>query len=292
MLGRTEFIPFLDYPARWDVPGEPHDPKNTLNTVRNGMNSVLRPGAFVPFDERRAVRIYQRNLPHWRQAGCTYFVTFRLADSIPESMRRQWEEEKEHWLARQGIAYDGEHGRWREVLARLPTREQFRFEQHFNRQVQSCLDRGLGECPLREPAWVMALRDELVRDDGIRHHLGDFVIMPNHVHLLITPIGDEDVERNSFRSAAPERNKFRSTKLELILKSIKGASAVACNRLCHRSGTFWQADSYDHIVRSLEQLCAYRDYIARNPVLAQIDLPVIGLYRAHWMDVWLGAGTE
>jgi putative transposase len=144
--------------------------------------------------------------------------------------------------------------------------------------VQSCLDRGLGECHLRDPVCATALREELLRDDGHRHHLGDFVIVPNHVHLLITPV-DNDVERNS----------FRSTKLELILKSIKGASAVACNRLCHRTGSLWQADSYDHIVRSLGQLSAYREYIARNPMLAHLELPAQALYRADWMDVWFHA---
>lgn len=243
------------------------------------MNSVLRPPWLVPFSEYRAVRIYQRDLPHWRQDGCTYFVTFRLADSVPDGVRRQWEHEKEQWLARQGIAYDGERGRWREALRGLPERERFRFEQHFNRRVQSCLDRGLGECHLRELACATALRDELLRDDGCRHHLGDFVIMPNHVHLLITP-----VERNSFRSSTG-----KSTELELILKSIKGASAVACNRLRRRTGAFWQADSYDHIVRSLEQLTAYRDYIARNPILAHLELPAQAHYRADWMDAWLHA---
>ncbi len=282
----------------------------------NAMNFVLRPAFFVPFDERRAVRIYDRNLPHWRQDGCTYYVTFRLADSIPDSVRREWEQEKQKWLERHGIAYDGEKGCWRKAFHRLPPREQFRFEHHFNRRVQSCLDRGLGECHLREPECAAALKDELVRDVGRRHHMGDFVIMPNHVHALITPVGDEavvernsfrstlgdDAERNELRSSTPERNEFRSTlsdqseryefrstKLELILKSIKGTSAVACNRLRHRTGSLWQADSYDHIVRSLEQLCAYREYIARNPVLAHLELPPQAIYRADWMDAWLRA---
>jgi putative transposase len=183
------------------------------------MNSVLRPAWFVPFDELRAVRIYQRNLPHWRQDGCTYFVTLRLRDSIPESVRRQREEEKSQSLERLGIAYDGERGRWRDAFHRLPPIEQFRFEQHFNRQVQSCLDRGLGECHLRDPACATELRDEVLRDDGRLHHMGDFVIMPNHVHMLITPIAAQAVERNSFRSTESddgERNEFRSTKLELL----------------------------------------------------------------------------
>ncbi len=191
------------------------------------MNSVLlRPTCFVPFDERRAVRIYQRNLPHWRQDGCTYFVTFRLADSVPDSVRREWEQEKKQWLERHSVSYDGERGHWREAFQRLSPGERFLFEQHFNRRVQSCLDRGLGECHLRDPACATVLREELRRDDCHRHHLGDFVIMPNHVHLLITPF--DDVEPNS----------FCSTELEQILKSIKGASAAACNRLCHRTGSF------------------------------------------------------
>ncbi len=191
-------------------------------------------------------------------------------------MRRQWEQEKKQWLAHHGITYDGERGRWREAVHRLASGEQFRFEHHFNRRVQSCLDRGLGDYHLRATECVTALREKLFRDDARRHHLGDFVIMPNHIHLLITPLGD-DFERNS----------FRSTKLEQILKSIKGPSAVACNRLLHRMCTFWQGDSYDHIIRSMEQLCAYREYIARNPALAHLELSPGCLYRAEWMDAWL-----
>ncbi len=247
------------------------------------MNSVLRPPRFVPYSEYRTVRIYERDLPHWRQDGGTYFVTFRLADSIPDGVRRQGVEEKKQWLERRGIAYDRERGHWREALHRLPQQEQFRFEKHFNRRVQSCLDRGLGECHLQELECITALRATLFRNDGCRHHLGDFVIMPNHVHLLITPVAEEEeVERNSFRSSSG-----KPTELERILKSIKGASAVACNRLRRRTGAFWQADSYDHIVRSLEPLSAYRECIARNPVLAHLELPPQAISRADWIDAWL-----
>ena len=73
------------------------------------MNSVLpRPAWLVAFDEYRAIRIYERNLPHWRQDGCTYFVTFRLADSIPVGVRQELEHEKKLWLLRHGIAYNEE----------------------------------------------------------------------------------------------------------------------------------------------------------------------------------------
>src|SRR5438445_9018315 len=106
-----------------------------MNSVLQRM-TIIRP-AFVPFDECRATRIYQRNLPHWRQEGVTYFVTFRLGDSIPEPVRRRWEEEKAAWLRARGIDYDGERGRWRVPFEKLPAADKFAFQKHFNRKVQS-----------------------------------------------------------------------------------------------------------------------------------------------------------
>ncbi|HKD37637.1 MAG TPA: hypothetical protein VKB78_12585, partial [Pirellulales bacterium] len=74
---------------------------------------------------------------------------------------------------------------------------------------------------------------------------------------------------------------------------IKGASAVECNRALGRSGAFWQADSYDHIVRSLEQLYQYRQYVADNPRKAGIQLLTSAYYIARWMDEWFtGLRTE
>src|SRR6266496_1708551 len=196
------------------------------------MNSDLRPTSLLPLDEQRAVRIYQRNLPHWRQDGCTYFVTFRLGDSIPDGVRREWDYQQSQWLQAHGIHYDGACGGWRAAFERLPKDEQLRFQKYFNRQVQSCLDRGIGDCWLRRLDCLHVARTQLLASDGNAYHLGDFVVMPNHVHMLITPV----VERNSFRSSERERE------LETLLKTIKGRSAVECNRLLGRTGTFWQAD--------------------------------------------------
>lgn len=245
---------------------------NESQSCSLGTSSELqRPTALVPFDEHQAVRIYQRNLPHWRQDGCTYFVTFRLVDSIPAGVQREWEYEQAAWLKARGIQYDGRRGSWRSQLRKLPQQEQFLFEKHFNRQVQACLDRGLGECWLKEPECINAVREQLFKADGQSHHLGDFVIMPNHVHLLTTPISGHE--------------------LEIIFKAIKGKSAIECNKAVERSGTVWQPESYDHIVRDLTQLVAYREYIAANPDKAGLRLPDAALYRADWMDAWLKQGA-
>ena len=233
----------------------------------NGTSSVLRPLEFAAFDEHQAVRIYQRNLPHWRQDRCTYFVTFRVVDSIPEGVRREWEYEQTMWLGARGIRYDGPRGSWRTELGKLSAKERHPFETHFNRQVQACLDRGLGACWLKETACIEAVREQLFKADGERHHLGDLVTMPNHVHLLTTPI--------------------EGYELELVLKAIKGKAAIECNKRLQRSGRFWQPESYDHIVRDLQQLVAYREYIGGNPARAGLDLPGEAVYRAEWMDAWL-----
>jgi type I restriction enzyme R subunit len=222
---------------------------------------------FVAFDERKAVRIYQRNLPHWRQAGVTYFVTFRLGDSIPEHVRTGWEDEKQTWLKAHGISYDGEKGHWGTAFSELTPQEQFRYQKHFNRAAETCLDRGVGCCALAQVQCSAIVRAALLAGDTARYHLGDFVIMPNHVHALVIPCQGEE--------------------LELVLKGIKGPTALGCNRALGRSGTFWQADSYDHIVRSLEQLAWYCNYIAENPRLAGISIVNDAYYRAEWMQNWL-----
>jgi type I restriction enzyme R subunit len=223
---------------------------------------MIRP-EFVPFDEHHAVRIYRRNLPHWRQAGATYFVTFRLGDSIPTRVVRQWEYEKQQWLTARGVP-----GKPR-PLDELSETEQAQYRKHFNRIFHAGLDKGLGHCHLKRPACLGLVRDRLLAHDGMSYHLGDFVIMPNHVHLLLVPA--------------------HGYELETILKAIKGSTARKCNQLLRRTGTFWQADSYDHIVRDLEQLVQFRGYIADNPNKAGIVVSPTALYRAEWMDQWFSS---
>jgi REP element-mobilizing transposase RayT len=227
------------------------------------VDTSLRP-AFLPFDEHNAVRIYRRNLPHWRQDGATYFVTFRLGDSIPQSVLDQWEYEKQAWLTARGIRCGGDGREWPRQLARLSESEQYQFHKHFNRLFHAALDEGRGACYLKVPGCLATLWEKLLENDGDSYHLGDFVAMPNHVHLLLLPCPGSE--------------------LEWLLKAIKGSAARGCNQLLGRSGRFWQPDSYDHIVRTLDQLVHFRQYIADNPKKAEIALAADALYHADWMD--------
>jgi hypothetical protein len=61
---------------------------------------------FKSFDPNAALRIYRRNLPHWRQRGSTYLVTFRQADSIPANVLRKWAGERDTWYRANGLTDD------------------------------------------------------------------------------------------------------------------------------------------------------------------------------------------
>jgi len=117
---------------------------------------------------------YRRNLPHLQPRGVSIFVTFRLADSLPSSLIRQWQDERK-WLAhleRTNPAH----------FARMATD----FERTWFAKFESVLD-GI-TCG---PTW---LKDERVADqvaaslhyrDGKVYRLDAFSIMPNHTHVVL-----------------------------------------------------------------------------------------------------------
>jgi type I restriction enzyme R subunit len=220
---------------------------------------------FIPFDELRAVRIYQKALPHWQQDGATYFVTFRLGDSVPAHVSRGWDDERRRWIAARDPTFS-DHSDVASAVARLSAVAQSKYHKHFNRKFQEYLDSGIGECHLRHKGCIEIMRHHILKHDGAACHVGDFVIMPNHVHVLLTPVSGE--------------------RLEGILRNIKGASSYDCHVALGRSGRFWQPESYDHIVRTLDQLQAYREYIAGNPEKAGIAIDPLAIYRAEWLDEW------
>jgi REP element-mobilizing transposase RayT len=110
-------------------------------------------------------------------------------------------------------------------------------------------------CKLDREPFPPAARDIILKhclhDDRKRFHLHAAVVMPDHVHLLLTPLQDE----NGWPYGLP-----------LILKLIKGISARNINRLQSRSGPVWQEESFDHVLRTNESFEEKLEYIRQNPV--------------------------
>lgn len=221
---------------------------------------------FVPFSPHRAIRIYRNNLPHWRQEGATYFITYRLADSMPADILEGWQREQRRWLAAREIAWDRD-GRWQHEFEKLPAKERYEYRKTFNRKLQAHLDSGYGSCLLKNAELRTLAEDALEYFHRERFWLGDYVLMPNHVHALMTPLS--------------------SYELEEILASVKRYSSKRINEARGGAGKLWQYETYDHLVRSRGELKQFRQYIAENPAKAGLREGEFGYVTQEWMDAWV-----
>ena len=221
----------LESVARASRPCSSGTPAEGRDSNRTGETPAL---LFTPFDPATTTAIHTRRLPHWQQPGCTYFVTFRLADSLPQDKLRQWYAEEEQWLAQHPEPHDE------------ATRAEY--QRRFPDRLQQWLDAGCGECLLRQREVADAVEQALRHFDGERYELGAFVIMPNHVHVLVTPLGEYALEE--------------------ILHSWKSFTAHEINRLLGQTGQVWQPEYFDHIVRNAHHVEQFAAYIAQNPIKA------------------------
>ena len=187
-------------------------------------------------DRHGEIGMTRRNLPHWEQKDAAYFVTFRLADAVPENILRRWKEELEAWRKFHPEPWNSD--------------TKHEYEKRFQDSREHWLDQGHGECILKKSDLAEILVNALRHFDRDRYFLDAFVVMPNHVHVLFQPA--------------------KGQALADILHSWKSFSAKAINRQLGRTGRVWQDESYDRIVRDWNELVRYRDYIARNPENAKL----------------------
>jgi putative transposase len=200
-----------------------------------------------PFDPEAEISINERRRPHWSQNGVIVFVTFRTQDSIPQEVITRWDREKNDWMERRGLPRQ----HWSLLLPSLSAKDRGTFYREFNRSREDYLDLGRGRCLLSQPEIASVISDALLHFDGDRYRMGDFIVMPNHVHLLAT-FAQRDQMRKQFGSWLHY-------------------TAVQINRRIGSRGTFWQKEPFDHLVRSSEQYTYLRNYIADNPQKAKLQ---------------------
>ena len=171
------------------------------------------------------------NLPHWHQNNKVQFVTFRLADSLPQQKLAELSAYKEEWIATHPQPWD------------LQTIEAYNHE--IRDKVDRWLDHGFGDCILGQEDMRIIVTEALLFYHGKRYILHHFVIMPNHVHLLLSPIGDDVVNKS--------------------IGSVKRFTANAINKALGRSGKVWQSEIFDRMVRDAQNYEAFIHYIYNNP---------------------------
>jgi REP element-mobilizing transposase RayT len=184
------------------------------------------------FNSDATVVIRHGKLPHWRQEGVIYFVTFRLADSLPQGKLESLRREKELWLRLN-------------PEPRTDSQER-EYHERFTQTVDRWLDAGCGRCILARPDCKAIMETSLMHFDGVRYELGEFVVMPNHVHAIVAPIG--------------------GYQLSHILHSWKSFTAHRFKSILSWAGSIWRHESFDHIIRSAEHLSHFEKYIRNNPI--------------------------
>jgi putative transposase len=136
--------------------------------------------------------------------------------------------------------------------------------------------RKLAKDPLPDAARSIVLQ-HCLHDQGSKLRMYAAVVMPEHVHLLLTPLRDDQ------GWPYPLRN---------LLKLIKGTSARSVNKFLGQEGPVWQEESFDHVLRSWESFEEKREYIRQNPVRRLLverpeDIRGYGT-RVGWTLVWAG----
>ncbi len=209
------------------------------------------------FDPNDDLLITQRGLPHWAQDDRVVFITWRMQDSLPVELLSAWRSKRSLWLRDRGL--DPESPDWKKHLQKLPLAEIAEFHATFTEARHRFLDQGYGSCALRDPACAAIVRDSLLHFEGDRYQMHGFVIMPNHVHLLVT-----FPDRQAILEQCESWKRFTSTRL---------------NRLLNKTGRFWQQDAFDHLVRGPAQYHRLVQYLADNPIKAHLQPSEYLLYH-------------
>jgi putative transposase len=199
---------------------------------------------FNPYAE---IRFTANRLPHWQQDGAAYFVTFRLADTVPYNLRTRWESEREAWLRVHPQP-------WSTKLER-------EYHERFSGAIERWLYAGYGSCILRRQDCARIVGEALRHFDGERLALISSVVMPNHVHALFVQSAD--------------------WLLETLLRSWKSFTSRKINSLLGRSGTLWQQDYFDRLVRDEKHFANCVRYIRRNPAKARLHNGEFILYESE-----------
>lgn len=172
-----------------------------------------------------------------------YFLTFRTADSLPQEVAADFRKRRHGWLLSHGI--DTHQEDWHALIGDLPVETQREYHMTWSREFHRLLDKGHGACHLAQPEIAQIIMETLTHFDDARYDLGDLVIMPNHVHLLV-----------QFRTGFGMKKQCFSW---------KHYSSRIINLALNRDGHFWQGETHDHIVRDAAEFAHYQKYIAENP---------------------------
>ncbi len=178
-------------------------------------------------------------LPHWSQNGVIYFVTFRLADSLPQEKLKTFSEERATRMEQNPESHSPE--------------QKAEFHERFPQRLQQWLDLGYGSMILKDAQAKDLVAKATTHFNGDRYIPDEFVVAANHVHVLVAP-----KEGHQLGDILHSWKSFTGKELLKLLIAAKLTTAP----------TVWQKESWDHIVRSERSLDKFREYIRTHDKVA------------------------
>lgn len=164
-------------------------------------------------------------LPHFDGGEIPQSMTLRLFDSVPAQVIYRWQWELEQQESDEGV---------RASILRD--------------RIETYLDQGYGHCWLKNPQVARMVEQALLHFDAQRYRLHAWVVMPNHVHFLFTPLPGNTLSN--------------------LMHSLKSWTAKEANRILQREGRFWMPEYFDRYVRDARHFTDVFAYIENNPVKA------------------------
>jgi REP element-mobilizing transposase RayT len=168
-------------------------------------------------------------LPHWDQRAAMQFVTLRLGDALPVTLLDAWRTERDLWLLENPKPWIAD--------------TQAEYHRQFSQKIERWLDQGMGSCVFSDGNARDVLKNCLMRFDGERVLQHAWVIMPNHLHILFSPL----------------------VPMEKLIQAWKSHSARTLGR-----GPIWQRDYRDTLIRDWDHCQNVVRYIRRNPLKAKL----------------------
>ena len=200
-------------------------------------------------------------LPHFDSAEVIQHITYRLADALPEAVLERMQAE---------------------VRAAVPDED--KRESELRQQIEDYLDSGHGSCVLREPEVAACVVDTWHHFDGDRYRLLEWVVMPNHCHVLIEPL-----EGAALGKIVLSWKNFTARFINDYTRRTGVRRSQARSQARSQGSQVWQRDYWDRFIRDEHHFAAARHYIVMNPVKARLvaapgDWPWSSAGERGWSD--------
>ena len=203
---------------------------------------------------------YRRNLPHFQPGNGIYFITYRLANSLPLEVVSNLKEELERY--RKVVVKSGLTKEEIKKQIDIPFKKDF---AAYDRYLDSCVS---GHQWISDERIARFNYEEILKLNSENVTVICFSLMPNHVHLLLElPNITSNPQLIQGLQGKPN-SKSGEYVLTDLLRRLKGRTARGSNLLLNRTGPFWQHESFDRVVRDANELERIIHYIIENPVKA------------------------